>query len=183
MEDKVLLDAIKIRLGVTGEYHDGLLLAYAEDVKAYMLSAGVKPRIINGETSIGCIARGVADLWNYGSGEGRFSEVFNQRVIQLALPSAGMEDGSEEFDEVTEDDIDEIVGGDIPVKEPDYEIITKDEVDEIVEVDVPEYTTPDDIEDIISGDYTEPENPEEEPDNSEDEYEYMTKEEIDELFK
>lgn len=182
MEDSELLNAIKTRLGITGEYHDGLLLAYAEDVKAYMLSGGVRPSVINGSYSVGCIARGVADLWNYGAGDGRFSEVFYQRVIQLALPIVGMEDGSEEFDEITEDEIDEIVGGDTPVKEPDYEIITEEEIDDIIDVETPEYTTPDDIDDIISGDHNEPENPEENPDSEDDEYEYVTKDEIDDLF-
>lgn len=105
MEDNELLDAIKTRLGITGTYHDGLLLAYAEDVKAYMLSGGVKPRILEDVASVGCIARGVADLWNYGAGDGKFSEVFYQRVIQLALPSAGIEDGSEEYDAITDEEI------------------------------------------------------------------------------
>ena len=185
MDDIEMLNGIKTRLGITGDYHNDLLMAYAEDVKAYMLSGGVRPSVINGSSSIGCIARGVADLWNYGSGEGKFSDVFYQRVIQLALPIVGMEDGSEDLDSITEDDVDEIVGGKVPPKEPEYEVITKEEVDEIVDDEEAEYTTPDDIDDIISGEYDEsdePENPEEEPD-SEDEYDYMTKEEVDELFK
>ena len=182
MEDNELLNGVKIRLGVTGTYHDGLFMGYIEDVKAYLLSAGVKPRVINGTSSIGCIARGVADLWNYGAGEGKFSESFYQRLIQLSLPTANMEDGSEDFDEITEDEIDDLFGEDSPVNEPDYEVVTKEEIDEIVETVVPEYTTPDDIDDIISGEYDEPENPEEAPD-SEDEYEYITKDEVDDLFK
>ena len=182
MDDAELLNGIKVRLGITGDYHDGLLLAYAQDVKDYMLSGGVTPRVINGSTSIGCIARGVADLWNYGSGEGKFSEVFYQRVIQLALPIAGMEDGSEDFDEITEEDIDDMFGEDSVLNEPDYEIITKDEIDEIIDVETPEYTTPGDIDDIISGEYDEStNNPEETPD-LDDEYDYITKEEIDDLF-
>jgi len=182
MEDNELLNGVKTRLGITGSYHDNLFMAYIEDVKAYLLSAGVKPRVINGSSSIGCIARGVADLWNYGAGEGEFSEVFNQRLIQLAMPDSSMEDGSEDFDEITEEEIDDLFGEDSPVNEPDYEIITKEEIDDIIEVETPEYTTPDDIDDIISGEYDEPENPEE-PVEPEDEYEYISKDEIDDLFK
>lgn len=167
MDDTELLKEIKTRLQIEGDYHDALLLAYAEDVKAYMLSGGVKPRVINGSSSIGCIARGVADLWNYGSGEGKFSEVFYQRVIQLSLPMASMEDGSEDFDEMTEEEIDEIVDGEIPVEEPDYEIMDEEDIDEIVSGNVDD-----------EPETEEPENP-----DSGDEYEYITEEELDELFK
>lgn len=167
MDDTELLKEIKTRLQIEGDYHDALLLAYAEDVKAYMLSGGVKPRVINGSSSIGCIARGVADLWNYGSGEGKFSEVFYQRVIQLSLPMASMEDGSEDFDEMTEEEIDEIVDGEIPAEEPDYEIMDEEDIDEIVSGNVDD-----------EPETEEPENP-----DSGDEYEYITEEELDELFK
>lgn len=78
---------IKVRLGITGKFHDELIDAYVEDVKAYMLSAGVPQTIIDSPKSIGVISRGVADLWNYGAGDGRFSEVFYQRITQLAYDS------------------------------------------------------------------------------------------------
>ncbi|MCI9366311.1 MAG: hypothetical protein HFJ54_07320, partial [Clostridia bacterium] len=35
-------------------------------------------------TSAGIIARGVSDLWNYGSGGTSFSPYFMQRAIQLS---------------------------------------------------------------------------------------------------
>lgn len=178
MDAMQMLPGVKTRLQITHDYHDGVLLGLIEDVMNYMLSAGVKPRVITGSSSIGCIARGVADIWNHGSGEGEFSKYFHERLIQLSMPVSGMEDGSEDFDEITEDEIDEIVGGDIPAKEPDYEIITEDEIDDIISVETPEYTTPDDIDDIISGEYDEIEN----PDYTDDEYEYITKDEIDDLF-
>lgn len=82
MTEAELLEQIKIRLGVTGNYHDSLLKALTKDVKDYIKSAGADPE---SDASVGVIARGVSDLWNYGSGEGKFSEVFYQRVIQLAL--------------------------------------------------------------------------------------------------
>lgn len=183
MEDNELLDAIKTRLGITGTYHDGLLLAYAEDVKAYMLSGGVKPRILEDVASVGCIARGVADLWNYGAGDGKFSEVFYQRVIQLALPSAGIEDGSEEFDPIEDEEIEEIIGGESKPEDPDYEVITDEEIKDIVDVETPEYVTPEDIEDVLDGNYneTEPDNPD--ISIGDGEYEAMTDEEILDLIE
>ena len=48
-----------------------------------MSDAGVREDIINSEASVGVIARGVSDLWNYGNGSTTFSEYFYQRVIQL----------------------------------------------------------------------------------------------------
>ncbi len=78
-----ILNEVKTRLGITGDYQDGLLKGYIQDVKDYLLDAGVDPLVINEKVSIGIIARGVADLWNYGSGEGKLSETFYQRAIQL----------------------------------------------------------------------------------------------------
>lgn len=75
-----LVEEIKTRLAITGNHHDSLLLAYANDTKEYLLSAGVPLAVLESERSIGIIARGVSDMWN---GEGKFSEMFYQRAIQL----------------------------------------------------------------------------------------------------
>ena len=80
-----LLQEIKNRLSITGDFHNDLLTGYANDTKEYLLSAGVKKSVVESEKSIGVIARGVADLWNFGSGDGKFSEVFYQRAIQLTF--------------------------------------------------------------------------------------------------
>ena len=76
-----LLDEIKKRLSITGDFHDNLLLGYARDVKAYLISAGVKETVVNSELSVGVIARGVSDMWIKDA----YSELFNQRVIQLSF--------------------------------------------------------------------------------------------------
>lgn len=80
-----LLQEIKNRLSITGDFHNELLNGYATDTKEYLLSAGVKKEVVESAKSIGVIARGVADLWNFGSGDGKFSEVFYQRAIQLTF--------------------------------------------------------------------------------------------------
>ena len=193
MDDKKQLDAIKTRLSITGTYHDGLLMEYADDVKAYMVSAGVLNRIVNDEKAIGCIARGVADLWNYGAGDGKFSEVFYQRVIQLALPMSKIEDGLDEYDVVTKDDINNIVGDG-----QDSEFATKEDIDNVVDgehepedkeesEDGYDYADKEDIDGILNGDDdTEIDSvTKEDIDNivGEDEYDYATKEDIDGLFK
>lgn len=167
MEDAELLKEVKTRLLVTGSYHDNLFMGYIKDVKDYLLSAGVKPRVINGTSSIGCIARGVADLWNYGAGEGRFSESFNQRLIQLSLPDSGMEDGSEDFDPIPEDVIDGVVGETGFKPEPDYDLVTPEDIDKVTD---------------SSSNSNKPAEPVD-PGLDEDEYEEFTKEEIDEVLK
>lgn len=80
-----LLQEIKKRLNITGDFHNESLMGHAADAKEYLLSAGVKPAVIESKKSIGVIARGVADLWNLGAGDGKFSEVFYQRAIQLTF--------------------------------------------------------------------------------------------------
>lgn len=88
MADLALVEKIKTRLGITGDYHNELMSVYIDDVKAYMRSAGVSALILDDSRSIGAIARGVADLWDFGSGNGKFSEVFFQRTIQLVCMSS-----------------------------------------------------------------------------------------------
>lgn len=76
-----LLDEIKNRLLITGNFHDTLILGFIEDVKQYLVSAGVDDTIVNSKKAIGCIARGVNDLMNNET----FSTFFNQRAIQLTM--------------------------------------------------------------------------------------------------
>lgn len=85
MTDVEMLEQIKIRLGVTGNYHDDLLTGYIEDVKHFLEGAGIPETTLNSKTSVGVIARGVADVWNFGSGDGTWSNMFYNMSIQLAL--------------------------------------------------------------------------------------------------
>ena len=74
------LDQVKIALNITGTYQDDTIAAYIDEVTAYLIDSGVKKENI----SSGIGARGVMDLWNYGSGEGRLSSYFMQRAAQLS---------------------------------------------------------------------------------------------------
>ena len=71
---------VKNALGVTGDYQDETLQQYFDEVVAFLVDAGVA------ETNItaGLVARGISDLWNYGSGAGKFSQYFMQRASQLS---------------------------------------------------------------------------------------------------
>lgn len=40
---------------------------------------------VNGEAAVGCIVRGVADMWNLGSGTVELSPYFKEMAAQLAL--------------------------------------------------------------------------------------------------
>lgn len=76
-----LLNEVKNRMLISGDFHNAIILSYIEDIKQYMTSAGVDETIVNSKKSIGCIARGVNDLFN----QNEFSDFFKQRVIQLSL--------------------------------------------------------------------------------------------------
>ena len=76
-----LIDDVKNSLGITGDYQDNTITQYINEVKAFLVDSGVPE---SNQTS-GVIARGVADLWNYGAGEGKLSEYFIMRASQLAL--------------------------------------------------------------------------------------------------
>lgn len=75
------LDDVKNALGITGSYQDATLQTYIDEVTAFLLDAGVASKNITS----GVIARGVADLWQYGAGEGKLSSYFMMRAAQLAL--------------------------------------------------------------------------------------------------
>lgn len=75
------LTDVKNALGITGTYQDSTLNVYINEVVAFLVGAGVAESNITS----GIVARGVADLWNYGSGEGKLSEYFMQRAAQLSL--------------------------------------------------------------------------------------------------
>lgn len=83
MTDTELLVKIKNGLGITGDFQDDTLTVYIDDVKAFMRSAGVSDAVIERPVSVGCIMRGVADLWNYGSGSANLSNYFRMRLLQL----------------------------------------------------------------------------------------------------
>ena len=76
-----VLDDVKNSLGITGNYQDNTLNQYIAEVKAFLVYAGVPESSITS----GVIARGVADLWNYGAGEGKLSSYFMMRATQLAV--------------------------------------------------------------------------------------------------
>lgn len=80
MADSSMLEKVKNALGIVGEYQDETLNVYIEEVKSFLVDAGVAESNITS----GIVARGVADLWNYGSGDGKLSSYFIQRATQLA---------------------------------------------------------------------------------------------------
>lgn len=85
-----ILSKVKNALGITGEYQDETLKVYIDEVKYYMISAGVPEDVANSDKSAGVIARGVSDLWNYNNGAGKLSDYFCQRVSQLAIKDGGL---------------------------------------------------------------------------------------------
>ena len=80
MADSTMLTKVKNALGITGDYQDDTLSEYVDEVVAFLEDAGVSASNITS----GVVARGVSDLWSYGSGDGKLSEYFLQRAAQLA---------------------------------------------------------------------------------------------------
>lgn len=74
------LSTVKNALGITGTYQDATLQVYFDEVVGFLRDAGVA----DAKITDGIVARGVADLWNYGGAEGTLSEYFLQRATQLS---------------------------------------------------------------------------------------------------
>ena len=80
MTDAERLERVKKALGIQGDYLNDTLTEYVSEVIAFLTDAGV----VEEKITVGIIARGVSDLWNYGSGEGKLSTYFMQRAAQLS---------------------------------------------------------------------------------------------------
>lgn len=76
------LDHVKKGLGITGNFQNDTLSEYIDDIMAFIKAAGVSPAVAESEEAIGCIIRGVADMWNYGK-DASLSQYFIRRMIQL----------------------------------------------------------------------------------------------------
>lgn len=82
MTEAEQLEKIKTSLTITGDYMDGTLKGYMEDIKMYLMNAGVHSAVVNSSASVGVICRGVADLW---LNDAKLSDYFKQRATQLSL--------------------------------------------------------------------------------------------------
>jgi len=85
MNSEKLLDKVKTALMITGDYQDGALQIYIDEVLEYLRDAGIPQTTLDSQQIAGVVARGVSDLWNYGAGQGVLSPYFRERVIQLTL--------------------------------------------------------------------------------------------------
>lgn len=80
MTDAQMLESVKAALGIEGTYQDTTITEYINEVKAFLIRAGVR----ESDITPGVVSRGVADLWSYGAGGGKLSEYFMQRATQLS---------------------------------------------------------------------------------------------------
>ena len=81
MATQLTLANVKKALNITGNYQDDALQMFYEEAIEFLKDAGVNEAYI----TVGIVARGVSDLWNYGASDGKLSPYFIQRAAQLAL--------------------------------------------------------------------------------------------------
>ena len=79
-----LLDEVKTTLNITGDYSDGSLNNYINEVKAFLADIDVPASILDSEAIVGIVSLGVDSLRETGG----LSEYFKQRAIQLRLKPA-----------------------------------------------------------------------------------------------
>ena len=84
MAEISMLESVKNALGIEGTYQDDTITEYINEVKAFLIDAGVS----EGNITAGIVSRGVTDLWNYGNGNGKLSDYFMQRATQLSYKGA-----------------------------------------------------------------------------------------------
>lgn len=80
-----MLEQIKKMLGITGDYHDETLQLFINSTIYYLENTGITKDALQHEQVLGVIYIGVRDLWNCGSGNGKFSPMFLNRAVQLGV--------------------------------------------------------------------------------------------------
>ena len=71
-----LLEQVKIAINLKGNnYQDDTILFWINDVKLYLLRAGVPADVLGSTLAAGCIARGVDDKW--ASHRDTYSDMFH----------------------------------------------------------------------------------------------------------
>lgn len=76
------IDDVKKASNLDGnDYQDNAIQQWINETVAFLKDAGVPESKI----TAGVVARGVFDLWDYGSGNGELSPYFMNRAIQLAI--------------------------------------------------------------------------------------------------
>lgn len=86
MNEAELLIEVKKAIGEYTNIRDDEYKTHITTVKFFMRGAGVPESVVNSSAAVGCVARGVLDVWDLGSGTGKFSEMFKMMVNQLANP-------------------------------------------------------------------------------------------------
>ena len=74
-----LLERVKTARNETGNFHDGRISVFIDEVKQYLLGAGVPAAVLETDAVVGVVAIGVDNLME----DGALSDYFKQRVIQL----------------------------------------------------------------------------------------------------
>lgn len=95
-----ILEDVKSNLGITGTYQNTTIQGWIDEVKQFLLDGGIAESVVNSIKAKGVISRGVADLWNYGAGDGKLSSYFYQRATQLSYVDT--EETPEVLGELTE---------------------------------------------------------------------------------
>ena len=85
-----MLEHVKTCLGQSGnEYINPIFQGYIDEVREYLQDAGIPEEVTNTKPFGGIVARGVADLWNYGAGGAALSPYFHERAAQLVCKWKG----------------------------------------------------------------------------------------------
>ena len=87
MTDSEILEAVKERKSITGNFQDGALSGYIADAIEILIDAGVSESIIRSTASLGCITSCVTDMWDNVGGEADFSPLTHKRIAQLVCKS------------------------------------------------------------------------------------------------
>ena len=107
-----MLEEIKKRLQITGNYMDDMLEAWIDSAKTYLIDGGADKTAT--ESAYGVIAKGVFDMWT----SDRFSSIFLNMATQFilahpasySLPEQG--DGCD-CETATDDQIDDLFEEDV----------------------------------------------------------------------
>lgn len=109
MEEYQYIDEVILAIGAS-LHQKSILKIYVNDVIDFMVDAGIKKEIAVSESCIGLVARGLLDVWNYGSGDTKLSPYFKEKVVQKAIGGGNTPAETHSCVEpITEEEIEKVV--------------------------------------------------------------------------
>jgi hypothetical protein len=87
MTDVEIREKVKVNLNIEDTDNDASLMIKVIAVKQYMINSGASQSQIETDYGVAILTIGVNDIWSMEGGSLKFSDIFNNMLVQMAIKS------------------------------------------------------------------------------------------------